>query len=392
MGIDPYEKVNNIFKMKLAFLVLVMILILYDSCRSDKAELITQFQENIPATPIEVEDFYGRAEMETWYLAGKGKVVGFLRQPGPTFQFGHYAVVADLNMNNQKIRLLTKEDMETHFHLAYANHPSYIGMSNTYSQPRFIRSLDGGDKWKQFYRGEGAQFYFTDFQFDKFQMFDEYSGIMAVNTFVGSEIYSFSESQATLSSKLEPYYVCDITFIDRFKGWLLCRTASRLLPSDFEDSYLLSTSDGGKTWADTLLIDSTWTYEKLIVLDEQNMVIQRGHTIRSSMDGGHTWLQGSNLNYNLAWGKDGTLYRLKKGKQYKIPHAFSNSYYFSLERSFDLGKTWSAFGKGDIFGQNPHIEFDEYGQALISFETGEVFVSKDSGNSWIQVKKTNVRP
>jgi len=396
MGGNNYMDGNK----KNKLLLLICILFLFgNKCTSDKDVLIAQFDDYVePKTDIitSTDPFFAESDYERWFLFGQNKVGVFVRhldkEMNDQYAEGHYMATTDFEFIDLKITKFEKSGRNSYFRYAFSQNSSIIAIRNTFNSIAFKKTINKGETWSGFFYApytNGPNIIKADlnnYEYKKFVFHDEYLGVFGISYFGGIEIYQLSEGKADLLSSMDSLFLNDIKFLDYNRGWILCRELSNVLPSDKQNSYLFSTTDGGRTWSDKMLISNIQGYDKIIPINENIIIAQNGRNLERSEDGGKTWGKyASSLSSNLTLGSDGRFYNLKRVKNHK-----EGGLYFT-ERSLDYGETWTKFSNDSLYGEEPTLVVDEIGQALVYFRSGQVFLSIDKGSTWKKVKNQNVK-
>ena len=360
-------------------------------CNSDKSELVKQFDdlsEENNQSKVKFDPFFENGIHESWFLMGSDSVGGFIQQrssDNPKIETGHYFVKSDFTFKNIKKVKIGDIDYESHYKRAFFKNQSIIAVRNNFNTIEMVKSIDRGGRWFEFYFGQqdnnlssNVEIYLNDHDYDNFFFFNEYKAVMALSTGQESYIYEISESGKDHKIFTFPgLYVNDLYFQNEQYGMILCRTSSNTLPSVSENAYLMSTPNAGYNWTDTLPISHDAGYDKFFVKDLQTILSLRGNQLFASTDGGYSWeYKTSYTNSTLELDSEGNLFKLDEvGSQYPWN-------YYVLSRSVDFGANWGIFSNDTLIGRNPHLEFDQLGQALVYFGSGHVYVSKDGGRKF----------
>ncbi len=97
----------------------------------------------------------------------------------------------------------------------------------------------------------------------------------------------------------------------------------------------------------------------------------------------------------LIVGGDNRLYMLiDNGTDYNSSNSYDYVNVYHLYVSIDHGKSWRKTSNHSFRGQSPNYSHDaariqvlENGKALVSFESGEVYLRMNVNSSWIMIRE-----
>ncbi len=266
----------------------------------------------------------------------------------------------------------------------------YAHDSDPYSgYVRMMISTDMGSDWKLVVNVQTELFGFGTSNLGGYFLDDSHQWYFLYEDWARTRIFTVVNDSSSQAALLEGYCAHRYKFLDSNIGFILANTNDNVTPSTASDTYILRTTDGGKTWGTPVLISATESPVNLWVFNSDSLIVTaRPYSggikyFYRSVDGGHMWSKinipvddfVSSLTFinastgflktgtNIAWSQ------FNKGFVYK---------------TVDGGDTWSKVGNAEQYGSSIYFYDELHGQMQdLIYGKGQILLTtSDGGVSW----------